>query len=78
MVFPSLFVVSSSIGYFRRTVTYRTLSPSVASKILPFKRTVAVAAPYPDASRIPFEPFILHRFPRSPCGTRQQSSLPIV
>jgi len=54
MVFPSLLVVSSSIGYFRRTVTNRTLSPSVAAKILPFKRTVAVAAPYPAASRIPF------------------------
>lgn len=62
-MFPSLLVVSSSIGYFRRTVTYRTLSPAMTSKILPFKRTVGVATPYPDASRIAFEPFILHRFP---------------
>ena len=78
MVFPSLLVVSSSIGYFRRTVTNRTLGPFVAAKILPFKRTVAVAAPYPAASRIPFGRIILLRFPRPPCGTRQQSSLPVV
>ncbi|MGB7955469.1 MAG: hypothetical protein WCF23_15945 [Candidatus Nitrosopolaris sp.] len=78
VVFPSLLVVSSSIGYFRCTVTNRTLSPSVAAKILPFKRTVAVAAPYPAASRIPFGYIFLLRFPRPPCGTRQQSSLPVV
>ncbi|MFZ0220836.1 MAG: hypothetical protein WAM42_03975 [Candidatus Nitrosopolaris sp.] len=70
-----MFVVSFSAGNFHRTMTFGTFSPSAAAKIFPFKRTVDVAAPNPDASWVAFEAIILHRFPRPPRCTRQRSSL---
>jgi hypothetical protein len=74
----SSFVVSFSTGNFHRTMAFRTFSPSAAAKIFPFKRAVDVAAPNPDASWVAFESIILHRFPRPPSRTRQQSILALV
>ena len=74
----SLFVVSFSTGNFHRTMTFGTFSPSAAAKIFPFIKTIDVEASNPDASRVAFEPIILHRFPRSPGCTRQQSILALV
>jgi len=71
IVIISPFVVSSSTGYFRNTVTNRALSPSAAAKILPFIRTIPVATSNPNTSWMPFELIILQWFPRPPCGTRQ-------
>jgi hypothetical protein len=59
IVIISPFVVSSSTGYFRNTVANRALSPSAASKILPFIRTISVATSNPDTSWMPFEFTIL-------------------
>jgi hypothetical protein len=74
----SLFVVSFSAGNFHRTMASGTFSPSAAAKIFPFERTVDVAAPNPDASRMALGPIILHRFPRPPSCARQRSSLALV